>query len=126
SRSPADIFGVVARGEDLRAIEKWFPGIVSRTSHDFSDLLRFCENLSEGWAMRYHVLLAMLRANVPVVPLVCDEKIRSLSIEAGIIGNGETKTVFAKPKKASTAFFAEHKKRFEAMRNAFYSYIRNE
>ncbi len=86
NRSPTlDIIGVSARPEDLRIMK----GVLSEApmlSFDrFPELLQAARSLREGWAMRYHVLLAMLRADIPVIPLPYDEKVRALCEEAGMI-----------------------------------------
>ena len=76
--------GIAARPEDRRLMHRLVPHADIKDCDDFASLIGLSAQLCEGWAMRYHVLLAMLRAGIPVIPLPYDEKVRSLCEEAGI------------------------------------------
>jgi len=89
---------------------------------DFTALLELCSGLKEGWAMRYHVLLAMLRCSVPVIPFPYDKKVLSLCKEAGVdtdIGA----TSFDCPVKARRDFVSDAMVRYELMKTAFIRYM---
>ncbi|HEY9071506.1 MAG TPA: polysaccharide pyruvyl transferase family protein, partial [Candidatus Ozemobacteraceae bacterium] len=73
------LVGISARAEDRRLMEETWPGLRIHEPSDFSALLAAAPVLREGWAMRYHVLLALLRAGVPVRALPYDEKARHLA-----------------------------------------------
>jgi len=81
---PDSAIGVAARREDEILLLRTFPGFPVRTPGTFADLMKLGESLTAGYPMRYHVLLAWLRAGVPVVPLCYDDKVRALCQEAGI------------------------------------------
>ncbi|MBF0500288.1 MAG: polysaccharide pyruvyl transferase family protein [Candidatus Riflebacteria bacterium] len=109
---------IAARSEDLRLLKSSFPGIDLRSPADFTELLECCSTLSEGWAMRYHVVLAMLRTGIPVVPLPYDEKVRSLCREAGIEA-ASIMPATTMPRVSSAGFLPMLTGRFEAMKKAF-------
>ncbi len=109
------LVGLPAREEDSRLMDRCFPGISTCRPTGFQDLVGFCRGLREGWAMRYHVLLAMLRANIPVVPLPYDPKVVSLCLEAGIHEvSGEPSPMQSRPEFVLTA-----RNRLVAMSEAF-------
>jgi len=76
--------GIGARREDRRLLESVFPGLSVHEPADFPALMSTAARLREGWAMRYHVLLAMLRAGIPVRALPYDHKARHLAASAGL------------------------------------------
>jgi hypothetical protein len=76
--------GIAARAEDARLCQRLMPDRPCFQPERFGELLTFCGRLREGWAMRYHVLLAMLRAGLPTVALPYDDKVASLAREAGL------------------------------------------
>lgn len=76
--------GIGARREDRRLLESIFPGLSIHEPADFPALMSTAARLREGWAMRYHVLLAMLRAGIPVRALPYDHKAMHLAASAGL------------------------------------------
>lgn len=86
---PGNLLGVAARAEDARLLRASFPGLEVREPASFTDLMRVGRQLSAGWAMRFHVVLAWLRAGLPVVPLAYDDKVDDLSREVRTAGPGQ-------------------------------------
>lgn len=110
--------GIAAREEDARLLRQLFPGIPVHVPEDFSALLTACMAFDQGWAMRYHVVLAMLRTGVAIVPLPYDEKVRSLCREAGIETQGMNHASVS-PQIAAPDFMDTLQKRFVKMKTAF-------
>ncbi|HNV71137.1 MAG TPA: polysaccharide pyruvyl transferase family protein [Candidatus Ozemobacteraceae bacterium] len=115
----SSLCGISARPEDSRLIRQMVSGIEIFSFESFSELLSIATHLREGWAMRYHVVLAMLRANLPTIPLPYDEKVRALCEEAGIplpADPGQAPFVACRP---ATDFPRRLQQRFQSMRAAF-------
>ncbi len=120
--SPRGLLGIAARHEDQMLLQRLVPGLSIRLPGDFSELMGLCATLREGWAMRYHVLLAMLRAGIPVVPLPYDEKARSLCREAGVDDGMEPSAEIAAMTPAA-GFVPRLEGRFALMRSAFAGFL---
>ncbi|NLI77766.1 MAG: hypothetical protein GX442_15190 [Candidatus Riflebacteria bacterium] len=88
-RPPRDLLGVAARTEDARLLRATFSDLEVREPASFTELMRLGRGLSEGWAMRFHVVLAWLRAGLPVVPLAYDDKVDGLCREIRPAGPGQ-------------------------------------
>lgn len=117
-----ETMGISARGEDEKLLKTQFPEIKVLTPADFSSLIDASSSLREGWAMRYHVLLAMLRAGIPVVPLPYDGKVLSLCREAGVAPNDNHGEDF-RARRPNPYFIPALDSRFNAMRRAFTNYF---
>jgi len=112
------LLGLAARDEDRRLLERLFPHRPVRQPDSFRMLMDLCQGLTEGWAMRYHVLLAMLRMGLPVRPLVYDAKVADLCREAGL-GTLPIGTFAPSARRPEATFTTRLTGRFEAMRHAF-------
>ena len=122
SQAAGPLLGIAARDEDRRLLTRLLPDLPVRQPADFSDLMSLCATLREGWAMRYHVLLAMLRAGIPVVPLPYDEKARSLCREAGV-DDGIDPATEVPAQRPCAEFLPMMETRFTAMREAFATWL---
>lgn len=120
--APRGLLGIAARSEDQRLLLRLIPGLSIRLPGDFSELMALCAALREGWAMRYHVLLAMVRAGIPVVPLPYDEKARSLCREAGVDDAIDPGSEIA-ARRPDPTFIPRLEARFNAMREAFIAHL---
>ncbi|HNW35117.1 MAG TPA: polysaccharide pyruvyl transferase family protein, partial [Candidatus Ozemobacteraceae bacterium] len=110
--------GVSARREDKRIMEQLFKGLPVYEPVDFPSLMADARRLREGWAMRYHVLLAMLRAGIPVRALPYDNKARQLAASAGIPVPSPSDAEPPKPQIAAPTFIAIEQERLAAMKLA--------
>jgi polysaccharide pyruvyl transferase WcaK-like protein len=133
-RSPTPhpaIVGIAARTEDSRCFHRVFPHIPVFQPAAFGDLLGFAEGLTEGWAMRYHVVLGMLRAGIPVMALPYDPKVTHLCLEPGIFpipsawlpGRSSPVAPPASLLQASPAFHHSALTRLAEMKQAFQEYL---
>jgi len=110
--------GVSARSEDRRLMEQIFKGLPVYEPVDFPSLLGDAKRLREGWAMRYHVLLAMLRAGIPVRALPYDNKARQLAASAGIPVPSSSDACPPQPGIAAEAFIAAEQGRLTIMKTS--------
>ena len=110
--------GVSARPEDTRLLQREFPSLSVHEPDNFSQLIQICRQFPEGWAMRFHVLLAMLRADIKVVPLPYDQKVRTLCMEAGLPLPSDERRV-SNPRKAAPTFTSRMQSRYFHMQKAF-------
>lgn len=111
------ILGISARNEDTCALKNEFPNIEIAVPKSFEELLGLSDCLKEAWVMRFHVILAMLRSNIPIYPLSYDVKAESICREAGIDPE------IVRPQKASGSFPVDQAGRFAAMREAFRMFL---
>lgn len=116
---PHEFIGISARPEDLRLMKGIIPEASMLSFERFPELMTAAGGLREGWAMRYHVLLAMLRADIPVIPLPYDDKVRSLCEEAGMILPADPLQAPYTACRPHPEFPARLKTRFNRMREAF-------
>ena len=80
-----EAMGLSARREDEQILQRRFSGVTTRSFASFQALVEFCgRTLSGGLGMRYHVIMALLRAQTPVLPVAYDEKVAHLCRDAGI------------------------------------------
>ncbi len=120
------LLGVAARSEDARLLRASFPGLEVGEPASFTDLMRLGRRLSEGWAMRFHVVLAWLRAGLPVVPLAYDNKVDGLCREVQAPDSGRPPSQASSPLEPTTAgavladavWAMENRRRFLAMQTA--------
>ncbi|HOY65516.1 MAG TPA: polysaccharide pyruvyl transferase family protein [Candidatus Ozemobacteraceae bacterium] len=113
------LIGISARPEDRRLMERVWPGLRIHEPADFSALLADASVLREGWAMRYHVLLALLRAGVPVRALPYDGKARHLAEAAGLPVPEPGDSAPSRAERAARAFLIAEEERFARMSEAF-------
>ncbi len=109
--------GIGARREDRRLLESVFPGLSVHEPADFPALMLTAARLREGWAMRYHVLLAMLRAGIPVRALPYDHKARQLAASAGLPIPSPDDAAPPKPRTALPDFLAAETAKIAVMKD---------
>lgn len=83
-QSSSEVLGIAARGEDQKHLAQNFPELQIVTPASFNELLHLVKKFVGMWAMRFHVVLACLRAGVPVIPLQYDDKVTAICREAGL------------------------------------------
>lgn len=112
---------ISARGEDERLMKHL--ATVTGCKFDlfspssFGELCQGVCGLKGAWAMRYHVVVALLRMRIPTIPLCYDDKVSSLSIEAGL--NPETSEFTL----AADSFNLKMSSRADLMKSAFNSWL---
>lgn len=111
------ITAIVARAEDARPWREGPKPHWELIPGGFADLVSGCRVLAEGWAMRYHVVLAMLRAGIPVRALCYDDKVLTLARAAGLVTPGEGH-ISGTARRVPLAFLQEQRQRLEHMQAA--------
>jgi polysaccharide pyruvyl transferase WcaK-like protein len=114
---PAPLVGLAARNEDSRLLHRLFAGIEVIQPRDFADLMSLGTTLHEAWAMRYHAVLALLRAGIPVAPLSYDDKVTTLAAAAGLDVTGNT------PRAAAQGFLDREHDHRQRMVAAFSAWV---
>lgn len=113
----ANRIGIAARGEDRRLLESLFGGLPVDEPADFPSLLTTTARLREGWAMRYHVLLAMLRSGIPVRALPYDRKAMQLAANAGLPIPSPTDPEPPEPRTADPGFISAETGKISVMKD---------
>lgn len=115
------IIGLAARNSDIAAIKKAAPNAIIVCPSSFIDFAAVCSGLSCCIGMRYHAVLAALRAKIPVRVCDYDPKVRQLAKEAGVLTIGEEplNAYYS----ASSSFLESARNRYLKMQNALKSWV---
>ena len=114
--SPTRRLGIPARPEDERLLQQFFPDMPKKSCATFSELLGFSNHaLSRGIAMRYHVIMALIRMHVPLLALAYDQKVLHLCREAGIEPWQVQDNTVPAFQTAQPAFFSTTQQRLQKM-----------
>lgn len=115
------VFGMAARNGDITAIRQIAPESTIVQPENFIEFAMACRNVSYGVAMRYHAVLAMLRAGIPIKVIDYDNKVTELAQEAKILTLSENQVNDFR--KTDSKFLKAHEKRFFQMQSAFKEWI---